>query len=176
MKEIWRDVVGYEGSYLVSNRGNVKALNRVYTDKHGVEYFRKEKMVEMSTSHGYLLINLFGKTAKVHRLVAEAFLPNPKNLPHVNHINSARHDNHVDNLEWCTPQENVDHSLRTGTSAIIHQRKKVAQYTFKGEFIKEWNSVLEAATAMGKPDQYGNLRKVCQGKRNSFAGHTWKFV
>jgi hypothetical protein len=174
--EIWKDIVGYEGKYLVSNRGNVKALNHVYTDKRGNEYLRKEKILEVSASGGYLLVNLLAKTHKIHRLVAEAFIPNPNNFPYINHKNSARHDNHIDNLEWCTQNMNVHHSINEGTSAVFHQRKRIAQYSLNGEFIREWDSIHEATISLGKEGQHGNLRKVCQGKRNSFAGYIWKFI
>lgn len=105
MEEIWKDVVGYEGSYQVSSWGRVKSL------KAG-----KEKILsEIISTRGYCQLLLYKRgekrvNAKVHRLVATAFLPNPYDLPEVNHINGFRHDNNISNLEWCTREENHKHA------------------------------------------------------------------
>jgi hypothetical protein len=104
MLEAWNDVVGYEGIYKVSITGKVKSL-------HG-----KEKYLSQSISKGYKVVALSkngkAKMMKVHRLVAMAFIPNPMNKPHVNHIDSNRANAHVYNLEWCTPRENSQHALK----------------------------------------------------------------
>ena len=95
MEEIWKDVVGYEGLYEVSNFGNVRSL------------FRYKKQLRWDVANNrYATVQLFknkiGKRLLVHRLVAEAFLPNPRNLPVVNHKDENKLNNNVDNLEWCT--------------------------------------------------------------------------
>lgn len=102
-----KPVDGYEGLYEVDDTGHVWAL-RSGTPKPMHPYGK----------NGYLAVNLFrnGKYSHkyVHRLVAEAFLPNPRDLPVINHKNGDKHDNRVDNLEWCTQQANIDHSWRHG--------------------------------------------------------------
>lgn len=106
MKEIWKDIDGFEGLYQVSIWGNVRGRNGI--------------LAPYVTEKGYLKVGLFkdGKNHKkrIHRLVAEAFIPNPHNLPQVNHKDGNPKNNSVTNLEWCTNQENTDHAmmLRSG--------------------------------------------------------------
>ena len=111
--EIWKPVVGFEGRYEVSSHGRVNSLQ----DNHG-RPVRKAKTISTSWNGQYLSVQLFVKDVKyyksAHRLVAEAFLPNPTNLPQVNHIDGVKTNNHVSNLEWCTAQQNIQHAYATG--------------------------------------------------------------
>jgi|SRR6185369_903039 len=119
MIEEWKDIDGYNGSYQVSNLGRVKSVGR-YTDTKafgGGVYKIHEKILKSDIINGgYLRITLClnNKTKRfiVHRLVAISFIPNPSNLPHVNHKNGVKTDNYVSNLEWCTPSQNEKHSHR----------------------------------------------------------------
>lgn len=110
-KEIWKDVIGYEGRYQVSNFGTVRSLDRISYSGRKL----KGKIIYHGTHpEGYKTVNLCSngicKTIRVHRLVAQAFIPNPNNLPQVNHINEVKSDNRVENLEWITNRGNVNHS------------------------------------------------------------------
>ena len=112
MEEIWKDIEGYEGLYQVSNLGRVKSLAK----KAGTSN-RTEKIIKNNvTRYGYYL-NTLCKDGVVsykstHRLVAQAFIPNPQSKPTVNHIDGNRKNNNVSNLEWCTQQENIIHKFK----------------------------------------------------------------
>jgi predicted XRE-type DNA-binding protein len=111
-KEIWKDVIGYEGLYQVSNLGRVKSL-------------RKNLIMKLcSANHGYLNVGLnknLKKSFYIHRLVAQAFIPNPENKPQVNHKDGNRLNNKVENLEWNTNYENMRHGYDTG---LIDNKKE----------------------------------------------------
>lgn len=116
-KEEWKDVEGYESLYQVSNLGRVKSLEkhflRAYKDSYRTRTIPAKILKPFPTRTGYLLVKLTqNKTAKcfqVHRLVANAFIPNPQHKPQVNHINGVKTDNYISNLEWVTAQENTFH-------------------------------------------------------------------
>lgn len=114
--EIWKDVIGYEGLYQVSNLGNVKRIGSF----RGVnkKYLNNYNLIPMDNGKGYLRIKLTknnkSKRIMLHRIIAEAFLENIYNKPFINHINSNRKDNRLENLEWCTQSENVKHAVNAG--------------------------------------------------------------
>ena len=113
MIEIWRDVIGYNGMYQVSNLGHVKTF-----------MFNKGRVLRGSVNqHGYRTVNLrkngVAKKVFVHRLVAEAFIDNPNDKPFINHIDCNPLNNIVSNLEWCTQAENVHHTIRMGRAVNV---------------------------------------------------------
>jgi hypothetical protein len=123
MTEIWKDVSGYEGLYQVSNLGRVKSVPRCdkVTYTSGTVWYRNRKgriIHQNNHLNGYKLVNLCkdgtSKTYFVHRLVANAFLPNPSSLPQVNHKDGDKDNNSIENLEWCTCKENVKHAFLIG--------------------------------------------------------------
>lgn len=120
MEEIWSDIEGFEGFYQVSNKGNVKSLDRLVNGCSFKGYQRMKgkqlKLQKRKSGHLDVLLKKNGKEKRcwVHRLVAKAFIPNPDNLPIVNHIDSNPQNNSVENLEWCTQQHNINHCVKSG--------------------------------------------------------------
>lgn len=128
VEELWVDIKGYEGFYQVSNFGRVRSLPRVIVRKGYVsQHFNGKYLKSMIDKCGYLHVNLYKdklKTVKVHRLVAEAFIPNPDNLPCVNHKDEDKTNNQVDNLEWCTHAYNNSYGTHIERVANKHRGMK----------------------------------------------------
>ena len=119
MTEIWKDIQGYEGFYQISNLGNVKSLERVVDKGNGILQHRKERIMNKRESiDGYYIaklnVNKKSTSIAIHILVARHFIDNPNNYPEVNHKDCNRKNNQVDNLEWCTHQQNVEYSKQLG--------------------------------------------------------------
>lgn len=117
MEEIWKSIKGYEGYYEVSNLGRVRSVDREVLDKNGRHQFKKGVIMKTREDRqGYVMVALsIGRKYSnkcVHRLVAEAFIPNPDNLPQVNHKNEVKSDNIPENLEWCTAKYNANYGDR----------------------------------------------------------------
>ena len=131
MKEIWIDIKNFEGIYQVSNLGRVRSLARWIKCKDGKTIYRKGRILKPQPASGYrqviLSVNGEKKWFSVHRLVAETFIPNPDNLPEVNHKNEDKYDNRVENLEWCSHSYNMNYG--TLKERII--KAKVATGTYK---------------------------------------------
>ena len=116
MQEVWKDIKGYEGIYQVSNLGRIKSLEHTVRSNKcgGVRTIAEAILHPTDNGHGYKIIGLRNKGHRknyyIHRLVATAFIPNPKQLEYINHIDYDRENNSVDNLEWCTQKDNVNYS------------------------------------------------------------------
>ena len=191
MKEIWKDIKGYEGIYQVSSEGRVRSLDRVEDRGRNI----KGKILKPSINpYGYCVVGLFKngtqKKNMVHRLVAEAFIPNSDNKPEIDHINTIKIDNTVflnedgsvnydkTNLRWVTPKENSNNPLsivnksesKKGIKNNRHQ--PVLQYDKDGNFIREWDTMTEAETTLNINHK---IHVVCQGKRKTCGGYIWKY-
>ena len=182
-EEIWKDITDYEGKYQVSSEGRVKSLAREFIDRAGRRQNIKERIMKLpKDKDGYKTVGLYNgfgkmKTFYVHRLVCEAFHPNPDNKPQVNHIDEDKENNQVSNLEWCTCEENINHGTRTkraikNTAKALS--KPVGQYTLEGELIKIWNSARQA-----EQEGYFNHTSICRvanQKQKTHCGYIWKYI
>ena len=186
--EIWKDVVGYEGLYKVSNLGNVKSVEKV--DRRG--WHRQEKQLLLQNNKtGYLQVGLRinGKERKflVHRLVAMAFLENTNNYEMVNHKNCIKNDNRVENLEWCDEKynsnyadaqkrriANTDFSKRKYNPIVaIKNMKPIAMCDMDGNILKTFSSVKQAIE-----EGYGtnSISSCLTGKLKTHRGHKWMAI
>lgn len=179
-EEIWKDIPGYEGYYKISSHGRVLRLPRGKQWPHrqthnNIRHLRLEQ-------NGYLRVNLSKennvKWHGVHRLVALSFIPNPHNLPMINHRDENKQNNHVDNLEWCDAKYNANYGTArqrqresrannpndANVRKLVGQKngKRVRQYTPDGVFIAEYNSTMEASRATGVHDS--QIRRHCKGQ------------
>lgn len=172
MKEIWKNIIGYEGLYEVSNWGRVKSIK-----------FGKEIIMKQHIRSGYYIVSLWknakGKTYSVNRLVAEAFLEIPEELKHlkgtrylqVNHKDENKTNNNVENLEWCSAKYNTNF----GTCIERRSKKKskpVLQYDLDGNLIREWESTRECGR---NGFLQSKITLCCQGKRKTHKGFIWKY-
>lgn len=174
-KELWRPVVGYEGSYIISNYGNIMSLpKQVYRIGRGVELKPGRLMTQFVNRGGYKFVFLFNSKTNtrflIHRLVATAFLENKMQSETVNHIDGNKTNNHISNLEWCTRLENIQHAIDTGL--INFNRKKIVQL-FNGVVVAEYNSVSEVETNGFKRPGVSNC---LIGARKTYKGFQWKYA
>lgn len=175
--EIWKDIEGYEGLYKVSNEGRVRSVRRNIILKPFIQ--RGYATVVFSVGNKR-------KTIRVHRLVAEAFIPNTQNKPEIDHMNCIRNDNRVENLRWVTHQENMFNPItRKNSFGHITHRRTVFQYTLENELVNTYNSALEAAKENGW--RQCAISKCCNGgffckSRNkwveceTYKGYRWSYV
>lgn len=168
--EIFKIIDGYDGDYLISNKGNVKSLKN------------KKEMILTNciNTRGYLYVKLSKQNHKklfiIHRLVAEYFIPNPHNKPYVNHIDGNKQNNDVSNLEWVTCSENIKHAYDTGLNYVSYENrmktiKRNKEYSSKMvdqidkitmEVVKTWVSMAEASRELNI--HASDISKCCRDK------------
>lgn len=167
--EEWRDTPGHEGLYQVSNEGRVKSLNYNRTG-------REKLLIPSPDGRSYLFVTLYKdgkkKHPKVHRLVAQAFIPNPNGYTDVNHKDEDKTNNRVENLEWCSATYNNNYGTRNQRAAET-QSKKVYQYTLDGTLVKIWKSTRECGR---NGFNQGEVAACCRGERKTHKGFRWSYV
>lgn len=142
------------------------------------------RLLKLFFSHnGYLRVSLGGKNRMVHRLVAQAFIPNPNNYPFINHKDENKENNNVENLEWCTTEYNINYGERTSKFVeTINTKRKVRpylyrpvlQYSLNGEFLQEFPSIKAAAQAINAKNDSG-IGLCCRGKYKYAMGYIWRY-
>lgn len=196
-EEIWKDIPGYEGLYAVSNMGRVRS----FADANPVNRRNRILKPAFDGKGNYLFVGLHKdgkvKHAYIHRLVAIVFVPNPHNLPQVNHKDECKTNNRADNLEWCTRSYNSRYGH--GRERMIESRrmnnnmkelaekakatkilrgthdaeKAVLQFSMSGEFIRMFRSATEVERELGFCRS--NVAKCCQGKYRQANGFIWRY-
>ena len=172
MTEQWRTAVYdgevYEGLYKVSNLGKILSLNYRNSGK-------PDLLNPVEDKDGYLKVQLWkngkSKNCIVHRLVAQTFIPNPEGKPEVNHIDEDKTNNRVENLEWKTHRDNINHGTRNERSAKT-QSKKVLQLTLSGDLIREWPSTMECGR---NGFNHSAVVRCCNGKLKTYKGFLWMY-
>lgn len=196
MEEFWKPIKGYEGYYEISNLGRVKSLERVVPKRHGKRKIGGRILPQRIDKSGYYTVILckhsISKYKLVHRLIAEAFIPNPENKPFIDHINTIRTDNRIENLRWVSAKENSNNILTkdnvnsaTHTKEIIRKKletlrrnkrvnapRKVVQYTLDGEYIATYDSYKEAYRKTGV--RANSISEYCRGSRLKAGNYVWR--
>lgn len=183
--EAWKDIKGHSHKYQISNYGNVKIKGNL-TQRLNMgkmrDYYQKEKIMSPNDNGcGYLKVCIFTDTGEkseryIHRLVAEAFLDNPNDLPQVNHKDGNKQNNHIHNLEWVSRSENIIHAIEKlnfkPNTVNLHPKSPVVQLDMKtGETIAEFDTITEAT----RTTNISHISCVCRGKRKSAGGFVWKY-
>ena len=166
--EIWKAIAGYEGIYEVSDLGRVKSL------KYGKERILKPG----GDTHGYLRVSLCKDGQKtpslVHRLVSEAFIPNPNNLETVNHKDEVKTNNTVSNLEWMSIGDNNNYGTHNKRVSEAHSKKVQMLDKSTGELLATFPSTIEAERVTGI--NHSHISKCCNGKLKSAGGYIWRYI
>lgn len=176
MREIWKPVAGYEGIFDVSNLGNVRRLEQKASPGTG-NYSRPSRVLKVRKNNkGYSMVDLWVHNHRsqrlVHRLVAEAFIPNPDNLPEVNHKDENPENCCAENLEWCDRAYNMKYGT-LGMRIAKANGKVVYQFDKSNNFVKEYPSIMEAQRQTGISQ--GSIGYCVHGKRKTAGGYVWRF-
>jgi len=177
--EIWKDIEGFDG-YQVSNLGNVKSIDRTIVQSNGFVIRVKGQIIIQSTrKDGYLQARLGRRNNRksflVHRLVAQAFIPNPDNLPEVNHKNEDKTNNRVENLEWCTKIYNCNYGTRNERNSKSHINHS---FFSKQILCVETGVIYPSINEINRKLGYnqGCICECCSGKRKTAYGYHWQYA
>ena len=166
MKEIWADIPGKEGEYQVSNLGNVRSCVK------RAEWYMLSPYQDTCR---YMYVDIDKRNRAIHRLVAEAFLPAEAGKKEINHKDGDKHNNRVDNLEWCNRSENVKHAYESGLKANpLRGDSWKARRVLCVDTGKEYSCMMDAEDDTGA--RQANISKCCRGLRNTAGGYRWRYA
>ncbi len=197
MKECWKAIPNYEGLYEASDMGRIRSVSRMVKRNGDTKKTLCGRVLVIQTQgNGYKCVTLSKngcvRTYRVHRLVATTFIPNPQGLPEVNHINENKADNSVSNLEWITHVGNIKHGTQIERShknrdckgvnngmfgrkgKLSPVSKRVAQITLQGDMIATYDSLREAAKAIGRTPN--SITNAIIGRTSHCCGYQWKII
>lgn len=191
MEEVWKDVVGYEGLYQVSNLGRVKSVDRTIFRSSTPQKVKGKIISQGLLNSGYKAVSLWYKKKRkaftVHRLVANAFLEKVDGKDFIDHINGVRTDNRANNLRWCTRIENSNFPIARSKYIAANKKRvekirkirsehslEVLQLTTEGLVVKKWSSVKEASENLGILTS--GIYASCVGAKKTAGGYKWKYV
>ncbi len=178
LKREWKEIKGYEGKYIISNFGEVISLPRTKQNHTKQQYVEpKEIRKIINNKNGYVYVQLWKKSSykniRLHKLVAQAFIPNPNNYPQINHIDGNKTNNRADNLEWCTASHNLLHAYKLGLANNDKRKIKIGQYSMDGKLLKTFNSLTEASKLTGV-----NMQKIslCINNKYKYRNRREKYI
>lgn len=186
MEEIWKDIEGFP-NYMVSNLGRFKSIDRYVISKNSKKLVRGKILKPHICKFGYVLVSLYNENGVHnvygHRIVASHFIPNPENKLYVDHINTIRNDNRVENLRWTDAIENSNNiitkeHMSTAQKGKIGERhnasKIIYQYDTDGNLVKKWYGAREVERELNFKAKY--INKVASGKGKTAYGYIWKYA
>ena len=178
---IFKPIKGFENMYEISNYGIIKSVDRNIICKDGqIKPIKSRYIRPADNGSGYKFVYLWKDNKQhryyVHRLVDETFIPNPDNLPEINHIDNNKNNNHVNNLEWCSYGQNIKHAYKTGLKVATsnHLKRKILQYDKNMNFIKEWECTKDVQRSLGI--YHSNISVCCEGRQKTAGGYIWRYA
>ena len=172
MEKLWKEIPDTGGKYLISTDGKVMAISRRVKFGNVFRWTKTNIRTARKKENGYLELEILGKHHYIHRLVAEAFIPNPDNLPCINHKDENKENNSVENLEWCDYSYNANYGTRT---------KRAKKKQFGDRFVvinldtgEVYKTPKDASRATGIHND--SISRVCKGKSKTAGGYRWRYL
>ena len=172
MEKLWKEIPDTDGKYLISTAGEVMAISRRVKFGNVFRCTKTNIRTARKKENGYLELEILGKHHYIHRLVAEAFIPNPYNFPCINHKDENKENNNVENLEWCDYSYNTNYGTRT---------KRAKEKQFGDRFVvinldtgDVYQTPKDASRATGIHND--SISRVCKGKSKTAGGYRWRYL